>query len=198
MSAVLSTAGRKQTMRIPARPVRTMRFENQRRAIFGTGTGLALVPRVPFMDTKSRKSLHETLIGFGLDERQIRTYFSPMMSAICDLVGLETSLAIIEKLGGRQVYFNERATEKSALVRVAGEEKARKIVDFFGGDQHITIPSPFSNRTLLRIEGMKMLEDGQSYGEVAYALRVSRNTVCGWAKKLPMPRAAKAGQEGAK
>lgn len=187
MIALVSTAAGNPAMHSAARVVRADPAASRRGHVFGTLTALALQSRVPNMDASPHPTLHETLIGFGLDERRIRQHLSPMTLAICDLVGLEMGLAVIEHLGGRQIALTKTPSEKAPLVRVVGEANARKIADFFGPDRHVTVPNPFSSRALLRLQGMKMLEDGGSYNDIAQKLRVSRNTVRAWSEKRPAP-----------
>lgn len=140
------------------------------------------------MDTQTHCILHKRLAGLGLDEHRIRQFFTPMTSAIYDIVGLETTLSIIQHVGGRQIYLAKNPSERSPLVRAAGREGAAKIAAFLGADQKIVIPNPFSSRVLLRLEGMRLLEGGASYGDVAVTLGVSRNAVRDWCQKLPAPR----------
>ena len=141
-----------------------------------------MAPRamVPPMDTYTPPSLQQELSELGLGHEEIRRHLTPMMSVISSLIGLEATITIIDRLGGRQIHLSADITENNALAKTVGMKNACIIVEHFGDAGHVVINNPFSQRTLTRLKGMKMLREGKSLNEVAHALRVGRNTVRGW------------------
>ncbi|MBN2684986.1 MAG: hypothetical protein JXR40_06880 [Pontiellaceae bacterium] len=92
------------------------------------------------------KDLPRTVVDENLDATE---GLSPMLKELERVVGLEATLALVERWGGINLYIPQTAPEGHVLALAIGVEAAEKLARYFGGD-HISMPKAEEYKRLKR------------------------------------------------
>jgi hypothetical protein len=128
----------------------------------------------------------EIILSLGLSDRVILHNMTGILGVIAREVSIPVALEVAWKLGGRQIYIGKKEAA-SRLIDIIGEEAfqllSEQATSGFGGSK-IDIPAGiFGARSVVRLRGLQMMEEGASIRDVTDALRVSRSAVKAWKLK---------------
>ncbi len=118
----------------------------------------------------------------GLSEGELLRQMPPRLAEIARLIGVRPAIALSCHFGGSYVYIPGTLTETCSLVKAVGMGPATVLADFFGRgfSQNILVPVFFKTSMASRLQGIRLLKEGNSIGEVARQVGVARNTVSSW------------------
>ena len=100
-----------------------------------------------------------------------REGLSPLLRELEQVIGLEATLALVERWGGVILYIPQSVPEEHPITEATGAEAAEKLCGYFGGN-HISMPKAVEYRRLKRDHeiflkrktGMKASELAREYG----------------------------------
>ncbi|MBN2684596.1 MAG: hypothetical protein JXR40_04910 [Pontiellaceae bacterium] len=78
-----------------------------------------------------------------------REGLSPMLRELERVIGLDATLALVDRWGGINLYIPQTVPEGHTLAEAIGKEEAEKLSRYFGGD-HISMPKAEEYRRLKR------------------------------------------------
>lgn len=130
----------------------------------------------------------EDLKAIGVSDRVMRMHLTGVLTEIASVADLDTALRFALEFGGQDAYFAAPENcARSKFASVLSIPTLEALHSIYGG-QKVEIPhGPFTNRTIVRLKAIKMLEDGASASAVRHELRVGSNAVAGWKRKFVTP-----------
>lgn len=83
----------------------------------------------------------------------------PVLQDFVRLVGLQATMALVERVGGLRVYFPtpERATEDHPFAQIIGLPNLVKLADAYGGQEHFQLPK--AEKALLAVRNARIAAD---------------------------------------
>ena len=99
---------------------------------------------------------------------------SPMTPRLIAAIGLDDTLALLEKLGGTHLELRALKRDSHPLIREMGRAVAEKILEAFPGYRFIYLPMP--DKLLARERNRRIAEAARSESYIALALRYRLTT----------------------
>lgn len=106
--------------------------------------------------------------------------FSPMLNFLVDEVGMSKAGVelLAQQRGGMRIATTKKVTPNHWLAKLIGEQDARKLGEYYQGEE-INIPlGPYAKRNVVRREIRRLdAETNLTYEEIATRVNVDRRTV---------------------
>lgn len=124
----------------------------------------------------------ELLTSFNLthiDKSEITAALSPVLKELVELLGLDATLAIVNKFGGTRLFFSKSVVKKSKLISVIGQEKYEHLVKYYRGrGTDVYIPNARKLRQFLRDKAIiEMRRKHMPIAEIALKMSLSERRV---------------------
>ena len=81
----------------------------------------------------------------------------PLLQEFVRLIGLAPTMALVQAVGGRRVYFPKRPTQEHYLATIVGLDNLLKLGQEYGGVEHFQLPK--AERALLAVRNAKIAAD---------------------------------------
>ena len=95
-----------------------------------------------------------------------RPHLSPLLAELCDLVGLQDTLRMVERWGGTRLWVFDTAAPDSQLVQLLGADKAARVCAAFAGNR-LAIPRAARLLRKLRDDDIRDNPDGLTVPQMA-------------------------------
>ena len=105
------------------------------------------------------------------------TLLPGVLREMTELIGLPATMAIVRRFGGVRLYVPVNVPPDHILISLVGMQKAERLAERFGGQEHFDIPKAEAALRHLRNEAIKQQWPEVSQSQLALKYGLTERTV---------------------